>query len=248
LAYGNLDYSKKTGAVKNYNDFRDDIPARIFVSRENTYTIDATKVKYAENNLANKYGIPEYGASGLDRSDPTKAAVTSGDKIGTTTGAKDLIDFSMGLSTGTTLRFRAFINSISTNWSPHEEDGQKGSIGQVLKLPMYNGIEHQVTVDFVVPIFSRAERATILTKLDVLAKAFYGTGGKFRSNVEINLKIGKFLQLPCIMTSLSYDIDNETSWDIDSETPMVIACSISFSEIDSGTTPSATGTTSVIGF
>jgi hypothetical protein len=211
-------------------------------------------VDYNENNLFKKYGIPEYGAAGLDRSDPTKSAVTSGDLIGTAGGPKDLIDFSMPLSTGTTLRFRAFINSISTNWSPSDEDAFRGSADQVLKAPKYVGVAHQVSVDFVIPIFSLAERATVYSKLNALAKAFYGIGTSSngiatRQHVLITpLKIGNFLHMPCVMNSLSYDIDNETPWDIDSETPMVIACSISFTEIASGTIPSATGTKTVIGF
>ena len=250
MAYGDL-----TDAATNtprYNDFRKSVSPADFTSFIGDPYNGA--VDYTENNLFKKYGIPEYGAAGLDRSDPTMAAVTSGDLIGTAGGPKDLIDFSMPLSTGTTLRFRAFINSISTNWSPSDEDAFRGSADQVLKAPKYVGVAHQVSVDFVIPIFSLAERATVYSKLNALAKAFYGIGRSSngistRQHVLITpLKIGNFLHMPCVMNSLSYDIDNETPWDIDSETPMVIACSISFTEIASGTIPSATGTKTVIGF
>lgn len=254
--YSTLAYGDITDAATNtptYNDFR----KSTFPTSFKSFISDPfnTAVDYTENNLFKKYGIPEYGASGLDRSDPTKSAVTDGDLIGTGRFTKkDLIDFSMSLSTGFTLRFRAFINSISTNWSPSDEEAFRGSTDQVLKAPKYVGVDHQVTVDFVIPIFSRKERGTVYSKLNTLAKAFYGIGST-NNNVNIRqhvlitpLKIGNFLHMPCVMNSLSYDIDNETPWDIDSGTPMVIACSISFTEIASGTVPSATGTKTVIGF
>jgi len=241
LAYGNLDYSKKTGAVKNYNDFRDDIPARIFVSRENTYTIDATKVKYAENNIAKKYGIPEYGAAGLDRSDPTKAAVTAGDTYGTATGTTDdLIEFSLGLGSNKALRFRAYINSVSNNWNVNSEDGTRTSITQIVKSKIFKGIDHSISVDFAIPILSLAEHTVAMAKLDTLAKLTYGqpAGGNSKRFVNIDpLKIGKFIKTRAIINSLSYDIDNETSWDIDNQTPMLVQASITFTEIDNPGVP-----------
>jgi len=185
---------------------------------------------------------------------------------------KDLVQFSMTTSDGAgnpdkVIRFRSYINSISNGWSVEEVDGIISDYTQVLKSPIYTGVSHQLTIDFSIPILSAVERTTIMNKLNTLAKLFYGNevkndqqivdaDGNVTTTFDVTrdyvkllpLRIGNFIKMPCVMTSLSYDIDNETPWDIDNETPMVIQCSIGVNEISYKGNPSATNNIGIIGF
>lgn len=229
LAYGNL---RKTNDSTNYNDFRFGVRANNFTS----FIGNPAIADYAENNLFKKYGIPEYGAAGLDRSDPTKAAVTSGDQLGGTSGTdKDLIDFSLTIK-GTIYRFRAYINSISNNWSVNSEDGTRFSLAQIVKSKKYVGIDHTIAIDFTIPVLSKSEHQLVMAKLDTLAKLSYGQPGRNDLNSRRYeyiepLRIGKYIKTRAVINSLSYDVDNETPWDIDNETPMYVQVSINFTEI-----------------
>ena len=229
ISYGNL------GIGTGYYDFRTALDTNSEYKNFSSNPL-LPAVNYTENNLVKKYGIPEYGAAGLDRSDPTKSAVTSGDTFGGTTGTnKDLIDFSLTIK-GTIYRFRAYISSISNNWSVNSEDGTRFSLAQIVKSKKYTGIDHTIAVDFVVPVLSKAEHALVMAKLDTLAKISYGQPGKNDPNTRRYeyiepLRIGKFIKTRAVINSLSYDIDNETPWDIDEETPMHVQVSINFTEV-----------------
>jgi hypothetical protein len=281
VAYGKLE---RNTAI---HDFRSDLsnPVDYPFSIKSTNTgvgKNAKDEEYKDSNLVKRIGIGDYGAINLDRSDPryvidkNTTVITShkdkADQLVLGNSTKDLVQFSMTTSDGAgnpdkVIRFRSYINSISTNWSVEEADGIVSDFTQVLKSPIYTGVSHQLTIDFSIPVLSAVERTATMNKLNTLAKLFYGNEVKNEqeivdadSNVTtkfdvtrdyvklLPLRIGNFIKMPCVMTSLSYDIDNETSWDIDNETPMVIQCSIGVNEISYKVNPSATNKRRIIGF
>jgi hypothetical protein len=293
VAYGNLNRTTTDGSTSTIipNDFRDNVPLNRanygleFSQRPKNTGVgkNATDQEYKDSNLVKRIGIGDYGdLNTMDRSNPryvidNKATVITSHKdkadqlvLGNST--KDLVQFSMTTSDGAgnpdkVIRFRSYINSISTNWSVEEADGIVSDYNQVLKSPIYTGVSHQLTIDFSIPVLSAVERTAIMNKLNTLAKLFYGNevkneqeivdaNGNVTTKFDVTrdyvkllpLRIGNFIKMPCVMTSLSYDIDNETSWDIDNETPMVIQCSIGVNEISYKGNPSATNNIRIIGF
>lgn len=225
LAYGKL----PDNLASNYNDFRID------VSDTNTKTfISNSPEKYATRNINTRLGMPNYADPTLDRSDPKKAAVRSGD----TSITNDLVKFQMNMSGLGNLRFRAYIKSISNSWNVNSENGTRFGMAQVVKEKKYVGLDHQISVDFSVPILSKIELRSALNRLNALAKTFYGVPDprdeSTRTMVLVDkLVIGKYLKINCYITSISYDIDNETTWDIDNETPMLVNVSMAFQEAPS---------------
>jgi hypothetical protein len=232
LAYGKL----PDALASSYNDFR------IGISDADTKTfISNSPEEYATKNINTRLGMPNYADPTLDRSDPKKRAVSSGD----TSISTDLVKFRITAAGLGTLRFRAYIKSISNSWNVNSEDGTRFAMAQVVKEKKYTGLDHQISVDFSAPILSKAELTDVLDRLDLLAKIFYGEPDKkdasTRTMVLIDkLVIGKYLNTRAYITSLSYDIDNETTWDIDNETPMLVNVSISFTEAPVDITSGAT--------
>jgi hypothetical protein len=222
LAYGKL----PDALTSSYNDFR------IGISDADTKTfISNSPEEYATKNINTRLGMPNYADPTLDRSDPKKRAVRSGD----TSISSDLVKFRITAAGLGTLRFRAYIKSISNSWNVNSEDGTRFAMAHVVKEKKYVGLDHQISVDFSAPILSKAELKSVLDRLNLLAKIFYGKpdtkDASTRTMVLIDkLVIGKYLNTRAYITSLSYDIDNETTWDIDNETPMLVNVSISFTE------------------
>jgi hypothetical protein len=248
-----------TGVGKNAKDkeYKDsNLVKRIGIGDYGAITLDRSDPRYVIDNNAT-----------VIRAHKDKA-----DQLVLGNSTKDLVQFSMTTSDGAgnpdkVIRFRSYINSISNGWSVEEVDGIISDYTQVLKSPIYTGVSHQLTIDFSIPILSAVERTTIMNKLNTLAKLFYGNevkndqqivdaDGNVTTTFDVTrdyvkllpLRIGNFIKMPCVMTSLSYDIDNETPWDIDNETPMVIQCSIGVNEISYKGNPSATNNIGIIGF
>ena len=237
------------------NDFR--ISPTPLTSPATQNFIQISPEEFNTQNIYRKYGIVDSGRPGLVRQDPTRPAglglqpiqtpnttgatneftpSTTHDSYGATVGGiKDLVEFSLTVGT-TKFRFRSYINSISDSWSVDSEEGTRFSLSQVVKSKKYTGVNRSISVDFIIPVLSKADHSLIMDKLNVLAKLPYGLPGANDPNTRrfVNIKnlvIGKLISSKVVLTSLSYDIDNETPWDIDEETPMVIQVSAAFQEI-----------------
>jgi hypothetical protein len=241
-AYGKLD--RNADSLESFNDYRksffDDIPAPL-----KSYITDPTlsHVDYNTNNIVTKYGIPDYGKR-TTNTDPTKSAFGMKDEYLdiTNINSKDFIDFSLRNSKfgagpngqSLKLKFRTYINSISDSWSINTSDGNTYSLNQKIQDKMFDSVSRAISIDMTVPILAKADLKNVGDNLDLLARIMYGenTTGK-RDLPTLILRIGNYTETVVVLTSLSYDFDNETPWDIDNKTPMYAQVSMQFLEQES---------------
>lgn len=146
--------------------------------------------------------------------------------------------------TGTFLHFRAFIDSIddgyTADWQAHKYNGRAENFYT------YGGFDRDISVSFNIAAASRSEMKPLYRKMVYLASATaptYGASGLMRGTLA-KLTIGSyFTQIPGVITSVKYSVDNNSPWEIAmsnpeagvdddvQELPMVLKCSISFKPI-----------------
>jgi hypothetical protein len=86
----------------------------------------------------------------------------------------------------------------------------------------YNGFDRDINFGFQVPVMSKYEQQSVYTKLNYLAslmapdyvEAGSTNQGFMRGNI-LKLTIGDYLlDVPGVLTSISYKVDEEAGWDI----------------------------------
>ena len=117
------------------------------------------------------------------------------------------------------IHFRAFIESFgdayTADWQAHK------FMGRGENFYTYGGGNRNVSLAFKVHTQSKPEQKVLYSKLNYLASLLSpdydfssGTGGYMRGNL-IKLTVGDYLtDVPGILTSLTYNIPNESPWDI----------------------------------
>jgi len=138
---------------------------------------------------------------------------------------KSLIKFKFG-----TINFKAYIGSLNDSFAP----SWSGMADQGRADPryLYNGFERTMTLDFLVPIMTQADRIPIWNKLERLAQLtypVYGDEGFHGSSVQVTIG-DLFVKKQMIITDLGYSWDTESPWEIDSghQAPMYTNVSLSF--------------------
>jgi hypothetical protein len=116
----------------------------------------------------------------------------------------------------TFIHFRAFLNSIDDSYEA-QWDATK-YLGRGESFYTYNGFNRKVSLSWTVAAQSKAELIPMYKKLNYLASSlapdYSPTGGNMRGNM-IKLTIGGyFYEQPGIITGLSYNITEDTSWEI----------------------------------
>lgn len=119
----------------------------------------------------------------------------------------------------TFMHFRAFLGSMSdsytANWTPFNY------LGRGENFYTYNGFTRQISLSWTVAAQSKQELIPMYKKLNYLASSLtpdYGPtsngSGYMRGNL-VQLTIGGYLyEQPGIITSLTYDIQEDTPWEI----------------------------------
>jgi hypothetical protein len=171
-------------------------------------------------------GIPEDYKRALDK-------ITAGDiysdvvarhskyKEGDKHAGNDLVKFSIGVvqnnTTGNSnyMHFRAFIDSFSDSYSSNWND--YNYVGRGDKFYNYTGFERTVNLSFTVFAQSKAELIPMYKKLNYLASSLtpdYSKYGFMKGNLH-KMTIGGYLfNQVGIIKSLTYDIPEETPWEI----------------------------------
>ena len=113
------------------------------------------------------------------------------------------------------MHFRAFIDSFSDSYNAAWSDSQY--VGRGDKFYNYTGFTRDINLSFTVYAQSKAELIPMYRKLNYLASSLapdYSEGGFMRGNLA-RLTMGGYLynQLD-IIKSLTYDISNESTWEI----------------------------------
>ena len=125
-----------------------------------------------------------------------------------------------GLGNNTIIHFRSYIDGLSDSYKA--DWGSFKYMGRGENFYFYNGFDRDISFNFTVPIMSKHEQRSVYQKLNYLASLmapdYVTTGttnqGFMRGNI-IKLTIGDYLlDVPGVLTSLSYTIDEEGGWDI----------------------------------
>ena len=124
--------------------------------------------------------------------------------------------------------FSAFINGFKDSSNPEYSDIKY--IGRSEYFSVYNGFKREVSFNFQIPCFSLLE---LRGKHKTLAALYSSTMGKYNNSklggILYKLKLGNYLNNEAgIITGISYDIPNDSAWDIDEQLAHNLNVSISF--------------------
>ena len=115
----------------------------------------------------------------------------------------------------TYMHFRAYINGFTDNYAATWNDVQYVGRGNVFK--NYSGFTRDISMGFTIMATSKAELIPMFAKLNHLASSLapdYGLNGFMRGNM-IRMTVGGYLyEVPGVITSLTYTIPDDTTWEI----------------------------------
>jgi hypothetical protein len=121
-----------------------------------------------------------------------------------------------GVELNTFIHFRAFLNAIDDSYEA-QWDATK-YLGRGESFYTYNGFNRKVSLSWTVAAQSKAELIPMYKKLNYLASSlapdYSPTGGNMRGNMVKLTVGGYFYEQPGIITGLSYNIAEDTSWEI----------------------------------
>ena len=151
----------------------------------------------------------------------------------------DLIHFRIGIinpqnpSITKYMNFRSFIDNFSDSYTA-EWDAQK-YMGRAESFYKYNGFGREISIGFTIAVQSKAEMTIIYNKLNYLASSLaptYTSQGYMAGNLS-KITVGTYIyEQYGIIKSLSYDIPDESPWEIISdELPMIIKATMAFTPI-----------------
>ena len=124
--------------------------------------------------------------------------------------------------------FSAYINGFKDSSNPEYNDIKY--IGRSEYFSVYTGFKRDVSFNLQIPCFTLAE---LRDKHKTLAALYSSTMGKYDNSklggILYKLKLGNYLNDEAgIITGLSYDVPNDSSWDIDEELAHNLNVSVSF--------------------
>jgi hypothetical protein len=190
---------------------------------ENRITVGLTK-----SNTFRKY-LKNYTTESIERrvflGNPAKngSDLINSSNIGAV--QNDLIMFKFNIINGQTVQFRAFLDSISDDYSAEWNSLQY--VGRGDKFYTYTGFERKISLSWTIAAQSKKELKPMYERLNYLASttAPSYTNGFMAGNL-VRLTVGNYIKdIPGKIDSLTIDIADQTPWDIDEEMPMVIKVS-----------------------
>jgi hypothetical protein len=120
-----------------------------------------------------------------------------------------------GTGNNTYIHFRSYIDGLTDTFGA--EWGTQRYMGRGENFYFYNGFSRDISFTFKVPVLSKYEQQSVYSKLNYLASIMapdYSSGGFMRGNL-IKLTIGDYLMdVPGVLTGITYTINNEAGWDI----------------------------------
>lgn len=157
--------------------------------------------------------------SGLDKIN--SVPIYRSEKVTTDSQLDDLVSFRIAIidnnnpSFKTFLHFRAFLGGISdayqAEWTPFRY------LGRGENFYTYNGFTRQMSLSWIVAAQSKEELIPMYQKLNYLASTLapdYSPQGYMRGNIA-QLTVGGYVyEQPGIITGLTYDIQEDSPWEI----------------------------------
>jgi hypothetical protein len=194
---------------------------------------------YKKHNIENRVGLGNPGKRGIVTNYQNGKTDLNGVKLGpldkitsmplykssnvtSNPDKNDLVKFRIGVidnndpSLKTYIHFRAFLDSMSDGYNA-EWAGEK-LMGRGESFYRYNGFDRSVSLAWTVVAQSREELMPMYRKLNYLASSlapdYSATTGYMRGNL-VTLTVGGYLyEQPGIITSLNYNIPEESPWEI----------------------------------
>jgi|TARA_R110002020_G_scaffold241750_1_gene455022 hypothetical protein len=186
-----------------------------------TYAVDGVN---KTRNVFN-YGIPAYEMEALDKI--TALRIYESPNVDTNLPVNDLVKFRIaviknGPSEGKNaqyVHFRAYISGFTDSYGATWNDVKYVGRGNSLK--NYGGFTRDIGMNFTVFAASKAELIPMFTKLNFLASSLapdYNAAGFMRGNM-VRMTVGGYLhEVPGVLSSLSYTIPDDTTWEIGIDT------------------------------
>lgn len=113
------------------------------------------------------------------------------------------------------IQFRAYIDSFNDSYSSQWND--INYVGRGEKFYRYAGFSREVSLSWTVFAHSKAELIPMYEKLNYLASSLapdYSSNGYMRGNIVKLTMGGYFHEQPGIITSIVYDVPQESTWEI----------------------------------
>ena len=166
------------------------------------------------------YGLPAYEMEALDKI--TASPMYDGTGPDTSKAINDLVKFRIAaINNDSTngnavyMHFRAFVNSFqdsyNANWTP------QSYVGRGEQFYTYNNFNRSISMGFTAFAQSKPELIPMYKKLNYLASTLapdYTSAGFMRGNL-VRLTLGGYLyEQPGFISSLTYDIPQESTWEI----------------------------------
>ena len=186
-----------------------------------TYAVDGVN---PNRNIFN-YSVPAYEMEALDKI--TALRIYEAPNVDTSLPVNDLCKFRIaviknGPSEGRNaqyVHFRAYISGFTDSYGATWNDVQYVGRGNSFK--NYGGFTRDIGMNFTVFASSKAELIPMFTKLNFLASSLapdYNEAGFMRGNM-VRMTVGGYLhEVPGVLTSLSYTIPDDTTWEIGIDT------------------------------
>lgn len=200
-------------------------------------TIMSLAPNYATENIENRVKLGDPGKSNtadneknvLRYSTSTEALdkinaleLYEANRVDLSKDVKDLVKFRIAAinnnkpdGTAVYMHFRAFIDSFSDNYTSQWSD--VNYVGRGNKFYTYGSFDRKISMAFTVYAQSKAELIPMYKKLNYLASTLapdYSSGGFMRGTL-VRLTMGGYLyEQPGFITSLTYDIPQESTWEI----------------------------------
>ena len=200
--------------------------------------------EFQKAKKANYYWVTDSNEVGVDK---INALDVRGSRANIADDGRDFAKFYFEIITpdgSNFLHFRAFIDSIDDSYSADWAGRQYN--GRAEKFYTYGGFDRDISVSFNIAAASRSEMQPLYRKMVYLASATaptYGNSGLMRGTLA-KLTIGSyFSQIPGVLTSVKYSVDNNSPWEIAmanpeagadddvQELPMMLKCTVSFKPI-----------------
>lgn len=189
---------------------------------ESRVNIGGTGTKQGPGYAAEKNLVSYTNGSGIGPIDRINSLLPyTSSSANTTPATNDLVQFRIALIDNnnpifkTFIHFRAFLDSMTdsynASWNPDQYLGRSENFYN------YNGFTRTISLSWTVAAQSKEELIPMYKKLNLLASSLagdYSTSGYMRGILS-QLTVGGYLyEQPGVITQLSYDIPQESPWEI----------------------------------
>ena len=225
ISYGTINKIQNKDASNYTDDFRN-----LKASKLNIDSSRTSGENYETNNLQKTYGIPATFKTNAERIDPNNKSLRTDSVYESVFNAKlqnDLVHlfFAYDTEAGTQddskiIQFRSTINGVTETFSP-SWNGIKYP-GRADKAYMYSEFERTLSFSFKAYATSRDEMKNMWQKLSELSKLTMPTYGTAYSGHICYFRLGQLWGngisgVPTLITSLTYTIPDDLSWDINED-------------------------------